>query len=202
MRETPAPVEAKPRRSMLAFYISIAVALALLVTGYFAWTPLRIRYSAQRLAERRVFSSRTKPFCAFTTRDRIWKDVLTIRADPDRMRHWPKADHFSYLVEVGPRAGAVWRRFLRRPDLAGTASRALVVKKSTWAMPMLIELAQDEDDTTAWWALITADLMLGKDRILGPTAKSEQQESLSVCRRRLLEWWKEEGTAKYGRSDR
>jgi len=196
----PGPPARPHSKRMRAFCVATGVALSLFALFYFAWTPVRVRYSAWRVDRNTPFVRPKRATTPAEERDYLRKGLLAFRADPEAFfRDCPEAKHIIYLMEAGPAARSTWRRFLRSSRLGNTAMLALAAGESTWAMPMLIELAQDDDKETAWHALITADLLVGNDRILGPTVKDQPEESRVACRRRLLEWWQREGKAKYGR---
>jgi len=182
------PPDDRPRsRRMLGFYIAMGAALALFVGGWFAWTPLRIGYW-----EGKVRRTDPSPY---------------VKTGPHGSCFVQPCDRAARaLAELGPAALPAVSRLLRDENSQTQAAvvRALGDTKSTWALPLLIELMEKP---TAEYGVILA-CVYAVSNLTGyrvPTHYSGTSQSFTDndnaqhCRRSLLDWWGREGRAKYGR---
>jgi len=196
-----APPADKKRRSILPFCLGTVAAVALVMIIAWVWTPLRVRYSAWRI-ERGLPHGRTKGIPpAAERRDEIEAEAVKLTANPAAyLRGCPELAQAVRLADLGPPALPAFRRLLRSRNEAArcVAALALRSKNATWALPLLVELAQDNDPAVAWQAFVAADLLTEEPLIAKSTGMPPPKLELVEARRRLLDWWERAGRARYG----
>lgn len=189
------------RRGLLGFYIGAGVFAALALVAAFTWKPLAIGYY-ERQIKRKTPQGKEGPRTDGLV---LWGKFAKRRFFHRSTRRSPEAQAAVRLVNFGPAAGPAFRRLLRSEngnvrDLATIVLAARGARGATWALPMLVELAQDEEENVAWQALITAELLTEQFFVpVVPTGTvGEWPRSLAASQQTLLDWWEKEGWAKYG----
>jgi hypothetical protein len=179
---SPGPVK-RPGR-MLVFYVSTGVVLALFVSGWFAWTPLRVWYW-----EREV--RRHMPMMGLV---------------PGAKNPHARAVHC--LVAIGPQSRAAVERLFKENDSALQIYLlvALRDRTNTWALSLLVGQVRTKDclgnfelfDTVS--LISDRDFMKGSERqTSGPAGIGLSEVDFAEVRRRILVWWEREGKVNYGR---
>jgi hypothetical protein len=178
---------------MLAFYVGTGLVLALLVGGWFAWTPLKMyRY------EQKVLGMESG-------------SAAQLRAMREVAELGPVSRTVMRRLLANPDAG-----------VRVSACRGLHLARQSWAVPLLIRAALDPEPAVAGASIAavvnTADIASLKEAVntaarprvmLIPEVGKRYTEDLPVIedtreveslRSRLVSWWEREGKAKYGGS--
>ena len=191
----PAPSgPAKRSRRMLGFYVAMGVALALAVSFYFAWTPLRVRYW-----EREV--RREAP--GYSRRPQVSQDGRVVFVN------MVLGDPAGKLAALGPGSAPAFERLLRAeaPGVRLAAVEGLHRARAEWCVPLLVGAVGDADSEVSVTATrAVADIMkngLHKSSQLDLTRAvnlylSLRQKEPARLRQEVLDWWESEGQAKYG----
>lgn len=169
------------RRGLLAFYVATGVALALVVGGGLAWTPLRIAYFEHK--------------------------VRSCSGPVVKMAHGPlscmpeRCKAAESLIRMGPVTRPALARLLQEPDpmLRGDIILACSQTQDWWWMPLVIQAveAETKDEDFLLKIMLVTGGLTGKSIIAQRTGESLGQ----AHRRELLDWWESEGKAKYGRGE-
>jgi hypothetical protein len=167
---------------MLPFYVGTGVVLALLVGGWFAWTPLRVWYWEREVLKAAELDGPGAP-----------GDL------PDPM----KCDRpLGRLLDIGPPALPAVERLLAhryvslRQRVVGHVYEERSTKKPgnhvDWAVPLMVRTALADPDVNTRQLAVD---MLDNTTEFREASSATDFEGLT---RELRAWWESEGRAKYG----
>lgn len=184
--------EKKKGRSLAGFYIGLGVAAALLLGGWFAWTPLRIGYY-----EWRIVKTYPKDGAESVLADWIMHSTRDRNSEPTELKGycWARS-----LVDIGPQSRPTLERLLRseNPIVRRMVVIALGRSKQPWAMALLVEASRDTNIDVAWRAVYFAGTITDQSFFREGTYSGDPWAPLRAARRSLLNWWEREGRAEYG----
>lgn len=193
-QEAEEPSTRKKGRSLVGFYIGLAIAVLLALGVWSAWTPVRVWYWER----------------AFHSADlEGWMDARGGWA-PDRSGFFPEDLRFSSgkveaaekLAAIGPAARPAVRRLLASGDRHVRANALCGVGKAraVWAIPEVVELCRHERGLLLIQRAFDTISSLTDYKMTGGGIDIPEGEYFQAERQRLLNWWEREGRAKYGRA--
>ncbi len=196
------------RKGLVGFYVGMGAVLALVVTFYFAWTPLRALYWEREV--RKVFPPPPKRavcrwggrgFVATTNFPNEEILILTYEQAAER----PVGE----LVSLGPAAEPALRRLLALSRARKSVLVLLGKRGARWALPLVVEhlAAPDEDPGAGAAAVYAAERFSGEAFFPRRPATGKktfvpvmpEPDNVARARRAVLDWWEREGRARYGR---
>jgi hypothetical protein len=180
----PTDQPAEHGRSLAGFYITLGVVAALVGLGAWLWTPLRVSYLQYRMLKENPENE---------------VSMLAATAHLNRRDEYYSGDEsygaLATLARVGPAAYPAFARLFhsRNTSLKSGALVVLQHYRAIWAMPLIVDVALEQDKDIAWEAVDTVqNLVVGLDSGLRHGASFEE------ARRGVRSWWEREGQAKYG----
>jgi hypothetical protein len=210
--------KAGPSKSVVIVWTSIMLAtVALAVVGGMSYQPLRVRYAIHHVQTSGYWRVKDKwlRVCIEAARCGDQRAMVALEekvGGAGALEEGGRGSAVSqchraaeWLANVGPGAKEAFRRLLReaRPAQKKDILAILRTTKSTWALPLLVEVAQDT--TNSFGVLLPcADTIreLSGGSYRPPALYSGTEKDYAPqCRRSILSWWDKEGKAKYGSSE-
>jgi hypothetical protein len=179
----PSPPEIAPTgkgRSLLGFYVAMLVLLAAVGGLGLAWTPLRVWYWERQTIQAAESESGSFALCMFG------------RLDTPRTRAARR------LADVGPAAEQAFRRLLRNDNerFRLQVLSAFGYPSDSWAVPLLIEQARNENALTGFVAVTSLKSIVpgAPGRFMAYLGSHSYERE----RAEFMDWWTREGREKYG----